>query len=77
MQQLLYGTPTDSDAEKRRRSAAISRKLRMLRAHGLIRKIQRTNRYMVVAEARAVLVAVLTIARSTVNRINQLEKEAA
>lgn len=77
LQGLLYGKPPESDAEKRRRSAAISRKLRMLRAHGLIQKVSKTNRYHVVAEARAVLVAVLTTARTTVNQINQLGKKAA
>ena len=77
LQGLLYGKPPDSDAEKRRRSAAMSRKLRMLRAHGLIRKVPKTHRYMVVTEAQAVLIAVLTTARTTVNQINQLGKKAA
>ena len=38
LQAILYDTPAYLADEKRRRSAAISRRLRMLRAHGLIRK---------------------------------------
>jgi hypothetical protein len=77
LQALFYHQPAETDAERRRRSAAVSRKLRMLRAHGLIHKVTRTHRYMVASEARTVLVAVLTTARTTINQINQLEAKAA
>ena len=56
----------ESPKERRRRSAAVSRKLRLLRAHGLIHKVYRTHRYNVAAAGRAILVAVLTTARTTV-----------
>src|SRR5664279_5194786 len=39
LQELLYDTPSQEPAERRRRSSAISRKLRMLRAHGIIQKV--------------------------------------
>src|SRR5665811_1283621 len=49
LQRLLYrGQPTDS-AEGKRRCAAMSRKLRMLRAHGLIKKVPHTHRYLPVS----------------------------
>lgn len=76
LQVLLYSTEAKLPAEHRRRSAAISRKLRMLRAHGLIRKISGTHRYQVTDGARAILVAVLTAARTSVNQLNQLPKAA-
>ena len=47
LQRLLYCTPATSDTECRRRSATIGRKLGLLKAHGLIRKIQHTDRYQV------------------------------
>jgi len=47
LQRLLYCTPATSDTECRRRSATIGRKLGLLKAHGLIRKIQHTHRYQV------------------------------
>jgi len=62
--------------ERRRRSSAISRKFRMLRAHGLIQKVPRTHRYIVTQAGRAILIAVLTTARTSVNQLNQLAKAA-
>ncbi|MGA2600839.1 MAG: hypothetical protein ABSH09_28055, partial [Bryobacteraceae bacterium] len=47
LQALLFSTPAESAKEKRRRSAAISRKLRLLRAHGLLQKVTRTHRYQI------------------------------
>ena len=76
LQALLYGAEAKLPAERRRRSAAISRKLRMLRAHGLIHKVSRTHRYQLADGARAILVAVLTTARTSVNQLNQLPKAA-
>jgi hypothetical protein len=43
LQAILLDTPAQSPKEHRRRSAAISRKLRMLRAHGLIHKVPHTH----------------------------------
>ena len=76
LQGLLYGTEAETPAERRRRSAAISRKLRMLRAHGLIQKVPRTHRYQVTDTGRAILVAVLTAASTSLNQLNQLAKAA-
>src|SRR5262249_9711931 len=42
LQALLFDGPPTAVQEKRRRSARVSRLLRMLRAHGLIRKINAT-----------------------------------
>ena len=77
LQALLHTTPAESPREGRRRSSAISRKLRMLRAHGLIQKVPRTHRYHVSNAGRAILLAVLTSARTSVNQLNQLQQAAA
>jgi hypothetical protein len=76
LQALLYASPAESPAERRRRSSAISRKLRMLRAHGLIQKVSHTHRYHVTGAGRTILVAVLTTASTTVHQLNQLPKAA-
>ena len=76
LQKLLYGTEAESPTERRRRSAAISRKLRLLRAHGLIQKVPRTHRYHVTDAGRAIFVAVLTTARTSLHQLNQLSKAA-
>lgn len=43
----------------RRQSSVITRKLRMLRAHGLIRKVPHTHRYMVSSKGRSVITTLL------------------
>ncbi len=77
LQILLYGGPADTKAEQRRRSAAVSRKLRLLRAHSVIHKVPHTHRYHVAPEARTVLVAILTSARTTLQQINELQRKTA
>jgi hypothetical protein len=47
LQTLLYSSAPSAKSEVRRRSAAISRKLRMLRAHGNIQKLPHKHRYQV------------------------------
>ena len=60
LRELLYcGKPADAN-ESRRRSGVVTRKLRLLRAHGLIRKVPRTHRYMVTEDGRVQLTAILT-----------------
>jgi hypothetical protein len=69
LQPLLYeSNPTDS-REQKRRSAVISRKLRLLRAHGLIQRIPKTFRYKVTPRGRQVLIALFTACRSTVQQL--------
>jgi hypothetical protein len=77
LQAVLYNAPAESPQEKRRRSAAVSRKLRMLRAHGIIHKVPHTHRYVVAPQARTTLVAILTSARTSLNQINELQRRAA
>ena len=55
LQKLLYTTEPASPIKRRRRSAAVNRKLRMPRAHGLIQKVPRTHRYQVQGIARKLL----------------------
>ena len=53
----LYGpTPSDS-AKRKRRSARVSRQLRLLRAHGLLKKVPKTHRYQVTDRGRLSLTA--------------------
>ena len=60
-QHLYKGTPDASTP--RQQSAAITRRLMLLRAHGLIRKVPRTHRYVLTKKGRSVINAVL-IARA-------------
>ena len=76
LQKLLYHAAAQSPVERRRRSAAIRRKLRLLRSHGLIQKVPRTHRYHVTEAGRVFLLAVLTSARTSVHQLNQIAKVA-
>jgi len=67
LQPLLYTTSARSVKESRRRSAAISRKLRRLRHHGLIQKIQNSYRYKVTKKGWPILTAVMGASNATVN----------
>ena len=69
LQALLYPTPPNSASDRRHRSAAISRKLRLLRAHGLIRKLSHTHRYRVTDQGRLILNAILSAHRFTLQQL--------
>lgn len=56
-------------AQSRRRSAAITRKLRLLRAHGLIRKVAHTHRYMVSDKGRAAITALLAARNANAGKL--------
>jgi hypothetical protein len=53
---LLYGEAA-TEAGRRRHSAAVSRKLRLLRAHGVIQKVAKTHRYLLNEQGRTALTA--------------------
>jgi len=72
LQALLYKPGPLTPAEKRRRSAAVSRKLRLLRAHGLIQKVPRTHRYQVTDHGRTVITAVLAVDRTSLDQLSKL-----
>jgi hypothetical protein len=59
LRRLLFGADVDDPTEHRRRSAAVTRKLRLLRAHGLIHKIPKTHRYVVSEQGRGAITALL------------------
>lgn len=57
----LYLYPPTPSAEKRRRqAAAVGRKIRLLRAHGVVRKLPGTQRYRLIESGRAAITAILS-----------------
>jgi hypothetical protein len=60
---LLHGQPVGNSAKdaklQRRQAAAVTRKLRLLRAHGLIHKVPRTHRYILSTKGRIAITALL------------------
>jgi hypothetical protein len=75
LRQLLYPSSDSlSPEEQRRLSAKISRLLRLLRAHGIIKKIPKTHRYQL-SERGRLLTAALRATRDA--NVNELLRKAA
>jgi hypothetical protein len=72
LQALFFAPAPDSRAEKRRRSARVSRQLRLLRAHGLIKKVNHENRYHVTKSGRQVITAILAARQATVSQLSKV-----
>jgi hypothetical protein len=69
IQHLLYtGQPRDKKAA-RRRSALVGRKLRLLRAHGLIRKLPHTHRYLITDSGRTILTALVAAQQANTQKL--------
>lgn len=58
--------------ERRRQSAALTRKLALLRSHGLIRKVSGTHRYILTQNGRRIVTALLAARRADVNQLTRL-----
>ena len=69
----LYSRPKTA-VDQRRLSGKVSRQLRLLRAHGVIRKVPKTHRYQLTARGR-LLTAALRATRDA--SIQQLLRDAA
>jgi anti-sigma factor RsiW len=71
LQRLLYPAQADR-VQKRRRSAAITRRLALLRAHGLIKKVSGTHRYILTHNGRRIITALLTARRADVDQLTRI-----
>jgi hypothetical protein len=61
-----------SDEELKRRSAAITRKLALLRAHGLIKKVSGTHRYVLTAKGSTTITALLAARQANINELTKI-----
>ena len=68
VREALYGTTAD-DCERRRQAARVTRKFAMLRAHGLIKKISHTHRYVMTSEGVTAITALLAARRVPLTRL--------
>ena len=69
VQAMLFGESSDDPAEQRRRSGRVTRKLRMLRAHGLIHKVSHTHRYLVSNKGRQVITALIAAREADIAKL--------
>lgn len=69
LQAVFFPDATEDPREKRRRSAQISRKIRMLRAHGLLHKLPNTHRYVVSEKGRRAITALIAVRQTDINKL--------
>jgi hypothetical protein len=69
---LLFGAGDVSAEETRRRASAMTRQLRLLRAHGLIRKVPKTHRYMLTGWGQSAITALLAAQQANTAKLAQL-----
>jgi hypothetical protein len=68
---LFPGAAPTTSAEAKRRSAKVTRLLRLLRGHGLIAKIAKTQRYQLTAKGRSSLAALLAARQADTQQLLQ------
>lgn len=71
LRSLLY-TGKATAKEERKRSGAMSRKLALLRAHGLIKKVNGTHRWLLTEKGRRIVTALLAARQADVDKLTQL-----
>jgi hypothetical protein len=72
LQEALFGEPAASADERRRRSGRVTRLIRLLRAHGVIRKLPRVRRYRVTPRGQEILTASLVAQDVTLEQLRNL-----
>jgi len=71
LRRLLYGpTPPDPKASRSQSSAA-TRRIRLLRAHGLVNKVSRTHRYVLSDKGRRTITAILAARTANASKLLQ------
>jgi hypothetical protein len=72
IQAFFFPGPPSSPKEAKHRSAWASRQLRLLRAHGLITKIQKTHRYQITTRGRELAAVLLPSLRITAQALSRM-----
>jgi hypothetical protein len=68
----LFGEAAVSKSGRKRQAAAVSRKLLLLRAHHLIRKVPHTHRYHLTAAGRIVVTALITARNANTQQLTKM-----
>jgi hypothetical protein len=72
LREHLYGAPSGDAQEKRQRSGRTTRHLRLLRAHGLIKKVSHTHRYVLTTRGHSILVALSAARNASPRKLTEL-----
>jgi hypothetical protein len=71
VRELLYGAKEVDAKEQRRRSSAVTRQLRMLQAHRLVKKQGNTHRYQLTEQGQRAITALLTARRADAAKLTE------
>jgi len=69
---LLFGAAPVSKSQQRRQAAAVTRKLALLRAHHLIRKVPHTHRYHLTAAGRIAVTALISARNANTQELTKM-----
>jgi hypothetical protein len=72
LRSLLFGAIPSCPTEHKRQSGRITRQIRLLRAHGLVRKVQGTQRYQLTAKGQTAITALLAAQNASTKQLVQL-----
>jgi hypothetical protein len=72
LRNLLYQTTAKTPQAIKSQAAAVTRKLQLLRAHGLIKKVPYTHRYTLTETGATIITALLTARRASIATLSQI-----
>lgn len=67
----LYPSGTTDPTVRKKRAAAVTRKLRLLRAHGLIKKVPKTHRYVLTDRGHEIITTLLAARSADAQKLLQ------
>jgi hypothetical protein len=70
LREHLYG-PTNDPAEQKRLAGKVTRQIRLLRAHGLIKKIPKTHRYQLTESGNPIINAILNAQNANIKNLGK------
>ncbi len=65
----LFADPASDPAERKRRSGQVTRKIQLLRGHGLVRRVPRTHRYLLTDKGRQAVAALLAAREADISKL--------
>ena len=71
LQDAWFGARSQDPGQQKRRSGQMTRKIRLLRAHGLVEKLPHTHRYQVTAKGRQVIAAILAAGNADIAQLSK------
>jgi hypothetical protein len=72
LRKLLYPLKRTTKTQQRRQAAAITRRLALLRAHGILRKVSGTHRYQLTSRGRRIVTALLAARNADVDQLTKI-----